>query len=326
MKKIVVTGGAGFIGSALVWKLNELGYDRIYIVDHLGESDKWRNLVGLKFLDYFDKEEFIDILVEENLLEDIAVIFHMGACTNTMEKDVDYLMFNNYLYTKVLAAYSIEKGIRFIYASSAATYGDGSRGFKDDESTLPELRPLNAYAFSKHLFDLWALQHGLLEHITGLKFFNVFGPNEYHKGEMRSVVIKTYEQIKEKGYVRLFKSHRPDFKDGEQRRDFIYIKDVVDIVACFMEHPELTGIYNVGTGKSRTFIELVNAVFNALGMKPKIEFFDMPESIRDRYQYFTEADISKLKGTPCYKGTMELEEAIYDYVKNYLVPQKYLAS
>ncbi|MCZ7615246.1 MAG: ADP-glyceromanno-heptose 6-epimerase [Ignavibacteriaceae bacterium] len=246
---IVVTGGAGFIGSAIVWKLNQLGENRIRIVDELGKDDKWKNLVSLKFDDFIHKDEFISMIIERDFSFEISAVIHMGANSSTTEIDADHLFSNNYLYTQELAKYCLEKNIRFIYASSAATYGDGSLGFADDENNLETLRPLNMYGYSKQLFDLWAKKTGALDKIVGLKYFNVYGPNEYHKGDMRSVVHKAFEQIRDTGKVKLFKSMNPAYKDGEQLRDFIYIKDAVDMTLYFLDKPKVNGLFNLGDRK-----------------------------------------------------------------------------
>ncbi len=313
MKKILVTGGAGFIGRNLVQALNEKGLDNIIIVDHLGESIKWKNLLGLNFLDYFEKEEFLEILPK--FKKDIATVFHLGACSNTTVKDTSYLVKNNFLYSKILAEFCFKEKIPFIYASSAATYGDGSLGFSDDHSLIPKLKPLNPYGFSKQLFDLWLYHNNLLDRAVGLKYFNVYGEYEFHKGEMQSVVLKAYKQIKQTGKVKLFKSYHPDFKDGEQKRDFIYVKDAVKMTLFFMEHPDKTGIYNVGTGKARTFNDLVNAVFKALNLSPSIEYIEMPEKLKKQYQYFTQAEMEKIKKAGYNEKVTELEEGVYSYVR-----------
>ena len=315
---IIVTGGAGFIGSALVWKLNNLGIDNIIIVDHLGESEKWKNLVGLKYADIFHKDEFIDLVVEDSLNFRIDTLFHLGACSSTTERDADYLLYNNFKYTKTLAEFSLEKNIRFIYASSAATYGDGKNGYEDDEDKLNLLKPLNMYGYSKHLFDLWAQEMKIANKIVGLKYFNVFGPNEYHKGEMRSLIHKAFSQIKETGKVNLFKSYNQNYEDGKQMRDFIYVKDAVDMTLHFYEKKEKNGLFNVGTGKARTWIDLVNSIFNAMNLKPNIEFIDMPEELKGKYQYFTEAKIDKIRNAGYQKEIKSLEDSVNDYVKEYL--------
>lgn len=321
---IVVTGGAGFIGSAIVWKLNTQGNNNIIIVDELGMNDKWKNLVGLKFQEFIHKDDFISMVVDDTLNFPLEAIIHMGANSSTTEKDADHLFSNNYLYTQELAKFCLTKNIRFIYASSAATYGDGALGFDDDETRLEALRPLNMYGYSKQLFDLWAKRNDVLNKIVGIKYFNVYGPNEYHKADMRSVVHKAYEQIRDTGNVKLFKSLHPDYKDGEQMRDFVYVKDAVDMTLYFLEHPDKNGIYNVGAGKARTWNDLVKALFNALGKPVKIEYIDLPENLREKYQYFTEANLNKIKSNGYTKQTTTLEDGVNDYVKNYLLKSLYL--
>ncbi|MCX6150698.1 MAG: ADP-glyceromanno-heptose 6-epimerase [Ignavibacteriales bacterium] len=323
---IVVTGGAGFIGSAIVWRLNQLGEDKIIIVDELGTSEKWKNLVGLKFNDFLHKEEFLKRVTEDTLTYGIKSIIHMGACSSTTEKDADFLMNNNFKYTLQLAKYCLAKDIRFIYASSAATYGDGSLGYNDDENKLHDLRPLNMYGFSKHLFDIWAKKEKTLNKIVGLKFFNVYGPNEYHKEDMRSVVHKAFGQVKETGKVKLFKSYLKNYKDGEQLRDFIYVNDAVDMTLFFLENKDKNGIYNIGTGKARTWNDLVAILFKSMNKQINIEYIDMPETLKQKYQYFTQANLKKLFDAGYDKPITSLEDGIYDYVKNYLVQEKYLGS
>jgi ADP-L-glycero-D-manno-heptose 6-epimerase len=249
----------------------------------------------------------------------VEAIIHMGACSATTETDSNYLMENNYRYTLTLAEHCIKNDIRFIYASSAATYGDGSMGYDDDEKGLIKLQPMNMYGYSKHIFDLKARREGWLNKIAGLKFFNVYGPNEYHKGDMVSVVYKAFNQIKENGYVNLFKSHRQDFEHGEQKRDFIYVMDAVDMVLFFLKNPGKSGIYNIGTGKARMFKDLVTAVFKAMDLEPKIKYMDMPVEIRDRYQYFTEAEMDKIQNIGYNLQPHNLEDGIKDYVQNYLM-------
>ena len=322
MKKaqIVVTGGAGFIGSNLVEALNQRGEDQIIIVDHLKEGNKWKNLLDLKFLDYIEKDEFLE-KIEKGYFKEVSAIIHLGACSNTTVKDLQFLYLNNYKYSQKLALFSLENNIQFIYASSAATYGDGSLGFSDDETLLPKLKPLNPYGFSKHLFDLWLYYNGFLNKVVGLKYFNVFGEKEFHKGEMRSVVLKAYEQIKKEEKVKLFKSYNPHYQDGEQLRDFIYVKDAVEVTLFFLENPQIKGIFNVGTGKARSFKDLVLAIFSALNIPPNIEYIEMPEYLKKQYQYFTQADITKLRKAGYNKPMWELEDAVKNYVtyleKNY---------
>ncbi|HUW20783.1 MAG TPA: ADP-glyceromanno-heptose 6-epimerase [Sedimentisphaerales bacterium] len=321
---IVVTGGAGFIGSALIAGLNGRGVSDILVVDRLGADEKWKNLVNLSFADYVEKDDFLEMVLSRKVPSAVKAVLHMGACTDTTETNASYLIKNNYEYTKLLAQWAADANIRFIYASSAATYGDGSLGFSDDEKEIVKLRPLNMYGYSKQLFDLWARRTGLLKKTVGLKYFNVFGPNEYHKGEMRSFVLKAFEQIKARGWVGLFKSHNPQYADGEYVRDFIYIKDAVDMTLFFLDNPKLVGLYNIGTGKARTWNDLVKAVFAAMGKKPGIKYIEMPESIRNQYQYFTQADIAKLRKAGYNKETTPLEDAVKDYVQNYLCSSSYL--
>ncbi len=316
---IIVTGGAGFIGSNIVKALNEAGMDDILIVDRLGTSEKWKNLSGLSFLDYEHKDAFLEKLDSGLFDYDVSALFHMGACSSTTELDADYLMENNYKYSRKLAErFAAKSGLRFIYASSAATYGDGSDGYSDLHEGIANLRPLNMYGYSKQLFDLWALRTGFCNRSVGLKYFNVFGPNEYHKADMRSVVIRAYFQARKDGGVKLFKSYRPDYRDGEQRRDFIYVKDAVKITLHFLERPDINGIFNAGTGTPRTFKALARGVFSALGMEPNIHYIDMPEGLEKRYQYYTNADLNKLKSAGFKADFLPLEDAIRDYVQNYL--------
>jgi len=321
---IIVTGGAGFIGSAIVAGLNARGIESILIVDNLGKDEKWKNLRKLRYAEYMEVEDFWSVVEAEHLEWPIEAVFHMGACSDTRETDSSYLVTNNYEYSKELAQWAVDIEARFIYASSAATYGDGGRGFADDEGSLDELIPLNMYGYSKQMFDQWALGNGLLRQIAGLKFFNVFGPNEYHKGDMRSFVIKAYEQIEAAGGVRLFKSYRDGYADGEQLRDFVYVKDAVDMALFFYDNPELAGLYNVGTGEARSWNELAGAVFAAMGREPRIEYIEMPEALREKYQYFTQADMTKLRRAGYRKATTRLEAAVADYVQNYLRKGEYL--
>jgi ADP-L-glycero-D-manno-heptose 6-epimerase len=321
---IVVTGGAGFIGSAIVWRLNQMGADKIIIVDELGTDDKWKNLNGLKYADFLHKDDFMGLVLQRTVPFKITSMIHLGACSSTTEKDADYLMDNNVHYSQELAKYSIEKGNRFIYASSAATYGDGSNDYNDDENNLNSLRPLNMYGYSKQLFDLWIKQNGLMDKVVGVKYFNVYGPNEYHKDDMRSVVHKAFEQVRDFGKVKLFKSYNSEYKDGEQKRDFVYVKDAVDMTLHFLEREDKNGIFNVGTGNAQTWVELVTALFNAVGKPVNIEFVDMPEEIRGKYQYFTQANLGKIRNAGYDKKIMDVNEGVNDYVKNYLLKDVYL--
>ena len=321
---IIVTGGAGFIGSALIASLNSRNITDILVVDQLGTDEKWKNLRNLVYTDYMEKTDLLETIIEDKLDRPVEAVFHLGACSDTTETDASYLLKNNYEYTKLLAQCATSKEIRFIYASSAATYGDGEAGFKDDEDSLEILRPLNMYGYSKHMFDLWARRTGLLNKIVGLKYFNVFGPNEYHKGHMSSFIVKAFEQINAGGTVRLFKSYENDYADGEQVRDFIYVKDAVEMTLFFLDNPNLGGLYNIGTGRARTWNDLVAAVFVAMGKEPKIEYIDIPDSIRNQYQYFTRADMAKLREAGYEKEITSLEEAIKDYVQNYLQQGAYM--
>ncbi|NQT23480.1 MAG: ADP-glyceromanno-heptose 6-epimerase, partial [Candidatus Omnitrophica bacterium] len=291
---IILTGGAGFIGSAFLWKLNKEGVDDIIVVDHLGENDKWRNLLGKKFLDYIQKDDFRK-MVEENKFPKPKSIIHMGACSSTTLTDANYFIKNNYEYSKVLAQWALKHKVPFIYASSAATYGDGALGYDDDDNNAYGLRPLNMYGYSKQLFDLWVLNNKFENKITGIKFFNVFGPNEYHKGEMMSVICKRFHDVKDKGVMRLFKSYRDDYRDGEQKRDFVYIKDTVEVMYHLFANPGITGIYNLGTGLAQSWNDIANAMFSALGKKANIEYIEMPDYLKPKYQYFTEAKMDKIK-------------------------------
>jgi ADP-L-glycero-D-manno-heptose 6-epimerase len=321
---IIVTGGAGFIGSAIIAVLNKRGITDILVVDEHGK-DKCKNLVNLSFAGYAEKNDFLKIVSEKKIGTGVKSVFHIGACSDTTETDTEYLRKNNYQYSKILAQWATDANVRFIYASSAATYGDGSKGFSDDEEKIKQLQPLNPYGYSKQLFDLWAHNKGLLKKIVGLKYFNVFGPNEYHKGDMRSFVLKAFKQINTTGKVRLFKSCNPNYADGEYRRDFLYIKDAVDMTLFFYDNPEIAGLFNIGAGRARTWNDLVKAVFAAVGKSPDIEYIEMPDSIRNQYQYFTQADITKLRKASYKKQITPLEDAIKDYVQNYLQNNKCLS-
>jgi len=323
---ILVTGGAGFIGSAIVAELNARGIDDILIVDILGRDQRWKNLRNLSYVDYMEADDFSEMVADSEIEMDVDAVIHMGACSDTTEADCSYLVKNNYEFSKLLAGWALEMDARFIYASSAATYGDGEKGFADDEDAIETLRPLNMYGYSKHMFDLWCKRQGLLDRFVGVKYFNVFGPNEYHKANMRSFAIRAFEQIRETGGVKLFKSHRPDYNHGEQLRDFIYVKDAVDMTLFFLENQDVSGIFNVGTGTARNWNDLAKAAFAAMGMEPNIEYIGMPDTLRDKYQYFTQATMDKLRAAGYTKETTSLEDAVTDYIQNYLIKEAYLGA
>jgi ADP-L-glycero-D-manno-heptose 6-epimerase len=318
--RILVTGGAGLIGSAVVWELNRRGLTNILVTDVLGRDEKWRNLVPLQFADYLEAD---DLLRRLDSMRDLKVIFHLGACSSTTESDASYLIRNNFEYTKTLAHFALEGERRFIYASSAATYGEDAAEVPETR-TLSTLRPLNMYGYSKHLFDTYAERAGMLERITGLKYFNVFGPNEYHKGDMRSVVHKAFGQIGESGTVKLFKSYRPEYPDGGQCRDFLYVKDAVAATLFLAENVAGGGLYNIGSGVPNTWLTLVNSIFAALDRKPQIEFVEMPAHLRQKYQYFTRAKIDKLRTAGFRNEFTPLPEAVHDYVTRYLLRGRHL--
>jgi len=309
---IILTGGAGFIGSCFLAKLNSQGIGDIIIVDELDDSVKRDNLLGKRYSDYIPKDKFLELL-EDNSFPKIKHIIHMGACSSTLVTDQDYLMSNNYEYTRRLATWAFAHKVPFIYASSAATYGDGSFGYDDSDENTLRLKPLNLYGQSKHLFDLWLLKNNYQSKATGLKFFNVFGPNEYHKQEMASVIFRRFDELKKGLPMRLFKSYSSLYKDGEQKRDFIYVKDAVEVIYYFYQNPQVCGIFNLGTGIARSWNDLAAAMFAALSLEPKIEYIPMPEQIRDKYQYFTQAKMDKLKAVGCRHKFSTLEEAIKDY-------------
>lgn len=313
---IVITGGAGFIGSCMVRTFNDKDITDIIIVDNINRSDKWLNMRNKKYLEYVNKDVFLDKL---NSYPNIECIIHLGACSATTEKDFDYLYENNVEYTKCLWNYCIKNQIQFIYASSAATYGDGKYGF-DDKKDITNYLPLNGYGYSKHLIDLWVnKQKELPLQYVGLKFFNVYGPNEYFKSSMASMVYHGFNQIKETGRIKLFKSLNPDFKDGGQLRDFVYVKDVCDVIMYFYEHKEYNGIFNVGTGKAQSFQELAEAIFKALNIASQIEYIDMPLNLINTYQYYTMANIDKLKSIGYETEWRDLNKGVGDYVQNYLM-------
>jgi ADP-L-glycero-D-manno-heptose 6-epimerase len=321
--RVLVTGGAGFIGSALVWALNRRGCERIVVCDRLDTDERWRNLTPLRFADYVEADDLF-LRLQSGALGKFDLVLHLGACAATTETDAGFLIRNNYEFTRDLATWALGQKTRFVYASSAATYGDGSAGMDDDDSKLDTLRPLNMYGYSKHLFDLHAKRAGFLNRMVGLKFFNVFGPNEGHKGDMRSLVHKSTAQVQAEGVIRLFKSYRSDFRDGEQKRDFLYVKDAVAMTLHLAASKRAGGLFNVGSGRARTWLDLARAVFAALKRKPKIEFVEMPEAIRDKYQYFTQANLARLRAAGYTAPVTSLEDAVGDYVRNYLVPDKRL--
>ncbi len=323
----VVTGGAGFIGRNVVAELNARGCDNVLIVDRLGTDDKWRNLRGLRFEDVWSPETFIAAIGDgranagSDALPEVEAVIHLGACSATTEADADFLLANNTHTSRRLCEWAVDRDVRFIYASSAATYGDGAQGYDDAPEKLCELRPLNMYGYSKHLFDLWVQRRGLLDRIVGLKYFNVFGPFEDHKGDMRSLVHKAYGQIRERGWIGLFKSEHPDYADGEQQRDFIYVRDAVDVTLHFWEQRDVGGLFNCGTGRAGTWLELARALFAAMALEPDIRFIELPAVLRDKYQYFTEADTTRLRAAGYSREFTPLAEAVHDYVQSHLAQE-----
>jgi ADP-L-glycero-D-manno-heptose 6-epimerase len=324
--RTIVTGGAGLIGSALLRHLNLEGLDDVVVVDRLGTSEKWRHLVPLRFADYLDAEEFFArIAADPGAFGELATVYHLGACSSTTERDASYLISNNVRRSQEIARWAFARGARFVYASSAATYGAREQDMREDLDPHA-LRPLNMYGYSKHLFDLWMRREGLLERAVGIKYFNVYGPNEDHKGSMRSVVAKAYEQIRARGAIELFKSYREAIAHGEQTRDFLYVKDAAAITAFLAHAPRAAGIYNVGSGIERTWNDLALAVFNALELPPRIEYVEMPEVLRGKYQYRTVATIDRLRAAGWTRPMTALEDAVADYVRNYLVTGTVLGS
>ena len=321
----IVTGGSGLIGSAVLWELNQAGIDDVLVVDHLGNSDKWKNLAPLRFADYLEKGEFRDKLRAGAFAgAKIEGFLHLGACSSTTERDASYLVDNNFHYTCEVAEFCVRHGVRLVYASSCATYGDGSQGYDDNDDTIEALRPMNMYGYSKQLFDLWAKRRGYLAQIAGCKFSNVYGPNERHKGEMRSVVLRSFEQITANGTMKLFKSYRPEYADGEQLRDFLYVKDAVDMVMFLFNTPKAHGLFNIGSGKPESWNQLARAAFAALKVPEHIEYIEMPEHLRDRYQYYTCAKTDKLRRFGYDRPTTSLEDSVKDCIRNYFVPDKHL--
>lgn len=319
---IIITGAAGFIGSCLIQKLNDEGYYDLILVDDFSNELKNKNFEGKKFASKVERDVFPTWLRENQL--HVQFVFHIGARTDTTEMDRELLNRLNLDYTKSIWNICTEFGLPLVYASSAATYGLGELGYDDDESKIPMLKPLNPYGDSKNEFDIWALKQDKKPYFwTGLKFFNVYGPNEYHKGRMASVIFHTFNQIQKTGSMKLFQSHNNEFKDGEQMRDFVYVKDVVNILYFLMHHRKDSGIYNLGTGKARTFLDLAKSTFYALNKDPEISFVPTPEDIREKYQYFTEANMNKLRSIGYSQDFYSLEEGVKDYVSNYLVGTRY---
>jgi len=312
---IILTGGAGFIGTNTLIELNNRGIEDVLVVDNIGSTEKWKHLVGRKFIDYVNKNDFWNWL-ERNKQISVDGVIHLGACSDTTEKDFDYLYKNNVRYSQKLWNFCIERETPFVYASSAATYGDGSQGFSDDHDNMWKLKPINGYGVSKHFFDLWALDQEITPpKWIGLKYFNVYGPFEEHKGKMASVAWHGYNQIKKNSKIRLFKSHRKDYKDGEQKRDFVYVQDVVNMTLAFLDNNIPSGIYNAGTGKAETFNYLALSLFKAMNIEPDIEYFDMPEDIKVKYQYFTKAEMHKAYQDGIVQLPMlNVETGIHNYI------------
>lgn len=314
---IIVTGGAGFIGSCIVRTLNDMGIDDVIIVDNICKTDKWMNLRNKKYIEYINRNEFLQRLPEFS--NRVSHVIHMGACSATTEKDFDFLYKNNFEYTKTLWKFCTDNQISFIYASSAATYGDGANGF-DDMSDIKQLKPLNGYGYSKQLFDIWAEKQVLTpKQYVGFKFFNVYGPNEYFKGSMASVIFHSYNKIIRTGKMGLFKSYKSEYADGQQLRDFVYVKDICKVIKFMIENPEINGLFNLGTGEARSFYDLVVSTFKAMNLEPCIEFIEMPEVLREKYQYYTKAEMKKLRSVGYKDSFYSLEDGAKDYVQNYLM-------
>ena len=318
----VVTGGAGLIGSATIWGINNQSLENLWLVDWVEEDSlKQRNLENLKYQRFLDAKLFRELIREKSAeLSEVKTIIHLGACSSTTETNEDYLDDNNFLYTKEVCEWALENNARFVYASSAATYGDGTMGMDDKEERIEKFQPLNLYGWSKHKFDLLAKKQGWFDKITGLKYFNVYGPNEEHKESMRSVVSKAYEQIAQTSKMSLFKSHRKEYRDGEQKRDFLYVKDAVQMTLWLVQNDQANGLFNLGNGQARTWLDLGKSIFSALKLQENIEFVEMPLILQEKYQYFTEAKIEKLREHGYGYNLFALEDAVQDYVNNYLVP------
>ncbi len=323
---IAVTGAAGFIGSNIVWELNRRGVDDIIVVDVHGTDEGNENLVHLRYERYMEKDAFRTWLADEDNARHVDCVYHMGACSSTTETNAAYLDSNNFGYTRDLCLSCLAAGVRFINASSAATYGDGEFDYNDDHEGIKLLKPLNLYAKSKQDFDVWALDMGYLDQIVCLKFFNVYGPNEWHKGDMRSMVCKGYEQIVASGVVKLFMSDRPEYADGGQQRDFVYVKDAVDMTLWFADKTEINGIFNVGTGEANDWNRLISAIFLAMDKEPNLEYTRMPAHLRGKYQYHTEARMDKIRAAGYDRPVTALEDAVADYVQNHLMTGRHLSS
>ncbi|MFT5207608.1 MAG: ADP-L-glycero-D-manno-heptose 6-epimerase [Candidatus Omnitrophota bacterium] len=316
---IIITGGAGFIGSVLAEELNARGYDDILIVDQdMKNTAKEANLANLNFRDYLESDEFLK-KIEGNSFKNVEAIFHQGACSSTTEMNLDYLRTNNTEYTERLALWAVRNNAYFSYASSAATYGNGECGYDDADDLSPKLKPLNPYGDSKLAFDLKAIDSGLIKEIIGFRYFNVYGPKEYHKEGMRSVVHKGFEQIRDTGQIKLFKSYKEEYPDGGQKRDFVYIKDVCNALLWFYENQKHKGIFNIGTGLAATWNDLANGLFAAMQKPANIDYIEMPDSIKNQYQYFTEAKMDKLRATGCPTEFRPIHDGINDYVVKHLL-------
>lgn len=320
---IVVTGGAGFIGSAIAQELNRRGRKDLLLVDDVDHPGKQENLDSLSYQKLLGKHEFLEKVLG-SAFSGVEAIIHMGACSSTTETNADFLRRNNFEYTRDLAEYALDNGIRFIYASSAATYGAGEQGYLDDVAKLNSLKPLNLYGESKQNFDLWARDQGVLDRLVGLKYFNVYGPNEYHKEDMQSMVRKGFLQVRDTGKIKLFKSYKPEYADGGQERDFLYIKDATAMTLFFLDNLDAGGLFNVGSGEARNWNDLAKALFAAMGKELNIEYVEMPESIRNQYQYHTRAEMGKMRSVGYTLPMTGLEDGVTDYVKNYLLPGKRL--